>query len=265
MARALRTNPPLPPLSSTSPVHTTNAQALAPVISIREFKAHCQTCGMRELCLPVGFNNDEMRQFDAVVTHRTRLQKYESLYAPGDPFRALYAIQLGSLKTVVASEDGRKQIAGYHMPGEIIGFDGIANDAHRAGAIALQDAELCALPFTDIEHLARTMPALQRNLHRIMSREITRDHVAMLMLGSMRAEERVAAFLLNLADRYQRLGYSPTEYVLRMSREEIGSFIGLKLETVSRLLSRFHQEGYIHVQGRTVKLLNPGALKRIIG
>jgi len=220
---------------------------------------------MRELCLPAGFTSDEMKQFDALVEHRTKLNRNEFLYRAGKPFQALYAIQFGSLKSVVLAEDGREQVTGYHMLGEIIGFDGIGNDVHCVGAIALEDTEVCALPFVGIESLARTMPALQHNLHQMMAREITRDQTAMLMLGSMRAEERVAIFLLNLSDRYRRRGYSPTEYVLRMTREDIGSYLGLKVETVSRLFSRFHQEGWIHVQGRTVKLLNAGALKQIVG
>ena len=206
-----------------------------------------------------------MKQFDALVEHRTKLNRNDSLYRAGEPFHALYAIQFGSLKTVVLAEDGREQVTGYHMLGEVIGFDGIGTDLHCAGAIALENTEVCALPFVRIESLARTMPALQRNLHKMMAREITRDQTAMLMLGNMRAEERLAVFLLNLSDRYRRRGYSPTEYVLRMTREEIASYLGLRLETVSRLFSRFHQEGWIHVQGRTVKLLNAGALKRIVG
>ena len=220
---------------------------------------------MRELCLPVGLTSDEMKQFDALIAHRTKLKKNDTLYRAGEPFHALYAIQFGSLKTVVLAEDGREQVTGYHMLGEIIGFDGIGTDRHCAGAMALEDTEVCALPFVGIENLARTMPTLQHNLHQIMSREITRDQSAMLMLGSMRADERLAMFLLNLADRYRRRGYSSTEYVLRMTREEIGSYLGLKLETVSRLFSRFQDEGLIQVQGRAVKLLDSVRLKRIVG
>ena len=146
-----------------------------------------------------------------------------------------------------------------------IGFDGIGTDRHGLGAIALEDTEVCVLPFHNIENLARILPALQHNLHQIMSREIMRDQSAMLLLGSMHADERLAVFLLNLADRYRSRGYSSTEYVLRMTREEIGSYLGLKLETVSRLFSRFHEAGLIQAQGRGVKLLDSVALKRLVG
>jgi CRP/FNR family transcriptional regulator, anaerobic regulatory protein len=239
--------------------------SLAPVLSICTFKAHCQTCSLRELCLPAAFTSDEIKQFDALVAERTRLKCHDSLYRAGDPFYALYAIRSGSLKTIVIGEDGREQVTGYHMLGEIVGFDGIGTDRHGVEAVALEDTEACLLPFTRIENLARTMPVLQHNLHQMMSAEITRNHSVMLMLGSMHAKERLALFLLNLADRYRCRGYSSTEYVLRMTREEIGSFVGLKLETVSRVLSRFHQQGLIHVQGRAVKLIDRVGLKQIVG
>jgi len=246
-------------------VGVNDAVNAARVASVHDFKAHCQNCGMRELCFPVALTSDEMKQFDALVSHRTKLEKGDSLYRAGEPFGALYAIQFGSLKTVVLAEDGREQVIGYHMLGEIIGFDGIDGGHHHAGAIALEDTEVCALPFVSIANLARIMPAMQQNLHCMLSTEHSRAQNVMLMLGSMHAPERLAAFLLNLADRYRHRGYSSTEYVLRMTRDEIGSYLGLKLETVSRLFARFHQEGLIHVQGRSVKLLNTVALKQIGG
>jgi len=236
-----------------------------PAISIHHLKSHCQTCSLRELCLPVGLTIDEMKQVDTLIAHRTRVRKHEALYRAGEPFHALYAIQFGSLKTTVLAEDGREQVTGFHMLGEIIGFDGIATDLHVAGAIALEDTEVCVLPFLSIENLARTVPVLQHKLYQIMSREITRDQSLMLALGSMRAEERLAVFLLNLAERYRLRGYSSTEYELRLTREELGSYLGLQLETVSRLLSRFQEQGLIQVQGRAMKLVDPAALKRIIG
>jgi CRP/FNR family transcriptional regulator len=259
---------PLPEVTVPPPspaARAGSAASPAPVISLRDLKTHCSTCSMRELCLPGGLNTDELKQIDALVGNRTKLKKNDSLYRAGEPFHALYAIRLGSLKTTVLAEDGREQVSGYHMLGDIIGLDGIGTDRHGCQAIALEDTEVCVLPFERIEELARCLPSLQHNLHQFLSREISRDHNIMLLLGSMRAEERLAVFLLNLAERYRRRGYSSTEYVLRMTREEIGSYLGLKLETVSRLFSRFQETGLIQVQGRAVKLLDPGALKQIIG
>ena len=250
--------------SATAGPGSTGASSAA-VISLRDLKVHCSTCSMRELCLPVGLNPDDVRQIDALLGSRVKLKKGDTLYRAGDPFASLFAVRLGSLKTTVLAEDGREQVSGYHMLGDIIGLDGIGSERHGCQAIALEDTEVCVLPFERLEDLSRAVPSLQHNLYQFLSREISRDHNIMLLLGSMRAEERLAVFLLNLADRYRRRGYSSTEFVLRMTREEIGSYLGLKLETVSRLFSRFQEEGLIQVQGRAVKLLDPAALKQLVG
>ncbi len=235
------------------------------VVSLRELKTHCSTCSMRELCLPVGLSGDDLKAVDAAVGNRARLKKGDSLYRAGDAFAALYAVRLGTLKTTVLAEDGREQVAGYHLQGDIIGLDGLGTDRHGCGAVALEDSEVCTIPFEHLEELARDLPPLQRNLHQFLAREISRDHSVMLLLGSMRAEERLASFLLNLSERYRSRGYSSTEFVLRMTREEIGSYLGLKLETVSRLFSRFQEEGLLKVSGRNVKLTDIAALRRLVG
>ena len=245
--------------------HTAPAPALTPVISIHELKAHCASCGMRELCLPVGLDPDAMAQFDEVVSNRRRVKKRDALYRPGDRFTALYAIRLGTFKTLVVTEDGREQITGYHMAGEIVGLDGISDDRHACQAVALEDGEVCILPFNRLDELAHDVPVLRRNLYRVISKDICNDQNMMLLLGSRCAEERLALFLLDLAGRYQMRGYSSSEFVLRMTREEIASYLGLKLETVSRLFSRLHEEGLIQVQGRAIKLLDSVALKKLVG
>jgi CRP/FNR family transcriptional regulator len=233
------------------------------VVSLRDLKAVCQTCSMRELCMPNGLDNDEMAEIETLVGSRRRLRKGDTLYDTGDALDALYAVRVGSLKTAVLAEDGREQITGYHMQGDIVGLDGMATDRHVSRAVALEDTEICVMPFDHLESLAQRVPALQHNLRRFLAREISRDQSVMLLLGSMRAEERLAAFLLDLAERYRRRGYSSTQYVLRMTREEIGSYLGLKLETVSRLFSRFQQEGIVRIQGRDVTLLDPSALRQL--
>lgn len=235
------------------------------VVSLRELKTHCSTCSMRELCLPVGLSGDDLKAVDAAVGNRSRLKKGDSLYRAGDAFSALYAVRLGTLKTTVLAEDGREQVAGYHLQGDIIGLDGLGTDRHGCGAVALEDSEVCTIPFEHLEELARDVPPLQRNLHQFLAREISRDHSVMLLLGSMRAEERLASFLLNLSERYRSRGYSSTEFVLRMTREEIGSYLGLKLETVSRLFSRFQDEGLLKVSGRNVKLTDVAAIRQLVG
>jgi len=235
------------------------------VIAFCELKPHRASSSMRELCSPLTLDPEEMRQLDQVASSRTRVRKRDSLFWPSDAFTALYAIRLGTFKTLVLTEDGREQITGYHMAGEIVGLDGIGNDHYACQAVALEDSEVCVLPFDQLDELAHNVTALRRNLYRFISNDICRGQNMMLLLGSMRAEERLALFLLNLAQRYQTLGYSSSEFVLRMTREEIASYLGLKLETVSRLFSRLQEEGLIQVQGRAVKLLDSSALKRLVG
>lgn len=226
-------------------------------------KVACSNCNLRELCMPSGFTVDEMKKVDDVVEKRRRVKQGEHLFSSGDVFTSLYAIRTGFFKTSVSSEDGREQVTGFQMAGEIIGMDGIVSDHHNCNAIALEDAEVCVMPFSDIENLSRELPALQRHVHKIMSREIVRENSVMMLLGNMRAEERLAAFLLNLVQRLHARGLSQSELVLRMTREEIGSYLGLKLETVSRAFSKFSEDGIIEVKQRYVKILSPDVLKKI--
>ncbi len=235
------------------------------VISIHDLRTHCTNCSVRELCLPTGLDEDEVDKLVEILGSRLKLKKGEVLFRNGAAFTALFAIRLGSFKTTVLSQDGREQVAGYHLQGDVIGLDGLSTDKHGCEAIALEDSEACVIPFDKLEDLSRTIPGVQHNLNRIVGGEISADHRVMLLLGSMRAEERLAAFLLSLSERYKRRGYSSTEFVLRMTREEIGSYLGLKLETVSRLFSRFQEEGLLQVQGRAVKIVDLPSLKRVFG
>ena len=225
----------------------------------------CSGCGLRTQCLTVGLDALGLQAFEEIVSQRIRVPKGTALYRPGDAFRAFYAIRSGSCKSVVVTEDGREQVAAHHMRGEIVGSDGLATLAHESELIALEDSEVCMIPFERLEELARRDARVQHALHRMLAVEIGRERGVMLMLGAMRAEQRLASFLLDLSRRYRERGYSSTEFVLRMTREEIGSYLGLKLETVSRLFSRFQAGGLVQVQGRTVKLLDPIALKQLVG
>lgn len=236
---------------------------MQPVLNLETIKVACSNCNLRELCMPVGFNVDEMKRLDEVVEKRRRVKQGELLFNSGDTFTSLYAIRTGFFKTCVTSEDGREQVTGFQMAGEIIGMDGIVSDRHNCNAVALEDAEVCVMPFATVEDLSRELPMLQRHVHKIMSREIVRENSVMMLLGNMRAEERLAAFLLNLLQRLHARGLSQSELVLRMTREEIGSYLGLKLETVSRAFSKFSEEGIIEVKQRYVKILDADALKKI--
>lgn len=235
-----------------------------PPISQESIKVACSNCNLRELCMPMGLNNNELQRLDEVVANRKKIKRSETLFRNGERFTSLYAIRTGFFKTSIVAEDGRDQVTGFQMAGEIMGLDGIVNDHHTCDATALEDAEVCVMPFNRIEELSREITALQRHVHKIMSREIVRENGVMLLLGSMRAEERLAAFLLNLVQRLHARGFSQSELILRMSREEIGSYLGLKLETVSRTFSKFMDEGIIDVKQRHLKILNTQALKDIV-
>lgn len=241
-----------------------SSTATVPPLKATEFKVACSNCNLRELCLPVGFSDREFERLDTLVATRRSLKRGELLFRNGDVFESLYAVRTGFFKTRVSSEDGRDQVTGFQMAGEIIGLDGIVNDHHTCDAVALEDAEVCVMPFERIEELSREVNALQHHVHKIMSREIVREHGVMLLLGSMRAEERLAAFLLNLVQRLHARGFSQSELILRMTREEIGSYLGLKLETVSRTFSKFVDDGIVEVKQRHVRILSPEALHRIV-
>ncbi len=214
--------------------------------------------------MPVGLSDQDLLRIEEVVETKRKVKRGANLFSDGDAFSALYAIRTGFFKTCVSTEDGREQVTGFQMAGEIMGLDGIVSDHHTCNAVALEDAEVCVMPFDQIENLSREVKALQHHVHKIMSREIVREHGVMLLLGSMRAEERLAAFLLNLVQRLHARGFSRTELVLRMTREEIGSYLGLKLETVSRTFSKFAEEGSIEVKQRHVQILDPQALQQIV-
>ncbi|MFK8078856.1 MAG: fumarate/nitrate reduction transcriptional regulator Fnr [Granulosicoccus sp.] len=227
-------------------------------------KAACANCNLRELCVPGTISSQELEQLDSIVAMRRRVKKGATLFHAGEEFKALFAVRSGFFKSCLSTDDGRDQITGFQVPGELMGLDGVATERHGVDAIALEDSEVCILPYHDLERIARNFAPLQHQLHRVMSREIIREHGVMLLLGSMKAEERVAAFLLNMSERYKRLGYSAEEFILRMTRQEIGSYLGLKLETVSRTFSRFQDQELIEVRGKSVKLLRLDGLRQLI-
>ncbi len=227
-------------------------------------KVACSNCNLRELCWPVGLTPEELVRIDKLVGIRKSVKRGSLLFHTGEKFTSLYAIRTGFFKTCINTEDGRAQVTGFQMAGEVIGLDGIVNDQHTCDAVALEDAEVCVMPFDRIEEISREVNALQRHVHKIMSREIVREHGIMLLLGSMRAKERLAAFLLNLVLRLQARGFSKSELVLRMTREEIGSYLGMKLETVSRTFSKFSDNGVIEVNQRHIQIRDAEALQRIV-
>ncbi len=245
-------------------MHTPLKSKIDIVPPMEALRSACSQCNLRELCLPLGLQAEEIERLDTLVADRIKLKRGDHLYRADDQFEAIYAIKAGFFKTDLLTEDGRDQVTGFQMAGEILGMDGISNDRHSCNAVALEDSEVCRIPFATLEQLASEIRTLQSHFHRVMSREIVRDQGVMMLLGKMRAEERLAAFLLNLSQRFTARGYSPAEFHLRMTRDEIGSYLGMKLETVSRCFSRFQEEGLISVQQKHIRIIDIPGLKRLI-
>jgi CRP/FNR family transcriptional regulator len=227
-------------------------------------KGTCINCNWKKLCLPIALNPQELSRFDKMITVRRKLRRNEALFQNGDDFAGLYAIRSGFFKTSTALELGREQVTGFRMPGEILGLDGIVNDHHSCNVVALQDAEVCLLPLDRIAQRSPLVKKLQHHIHRIMGREIVRAQQAMLMLGSMRADERLAVFLLDFVERLHAHGFSRTEVILQMTRTDIGSYLGLKLETVSRIFARLIEKDMLEVKQRHIHILDPVALVQSI-
>ena len=235
----------------------------ATIINISNIRATCKECALREHCIPQGLDEADLGALDRVVKRRRKLKKGELLYRAGDPLRSLYAIFSGSIKTTGLMEDGRAQVTGFYLSGELLGIDAINSARHPCTAEALESSEVCEIPYPALEELAQHVPHLQHHLFQIMSREIARDEQMLLMLGRMSAEERLAACLLSFFRRQARLGLNGRDLKLSMLRQDLGDYLGLALETVSRLFSRFQEEGLIKVEGRHIQLRDPARLEAL--
>ncbi len=216
---------------------------------------------MRDLCLPVGLNSNEIEILGNLVNHKRAVKRGKYLHRTGTSFQSLYAVRRGFFKTFILEKDGRQQVTGFHMTGELIGLDAISAEIYTCDAVALEDSEVCEVPFSKLEEISRVIPSLMKHFHKIMSGEIVKDHEVMMLLGSMKAEERLITFLLNLSGRFSKRGYSSVDFVLRMTREEIGNYLGLKLETVSRAFSKLQEESIISVNNKHIHIHDMDRLK----
>lgn len=242
-----------------------NRKEPAPVIQLSSIKAACGNCGLKDLCLPLGLSSQDLDALESIVQRRRKVKRGEQLFSMGDPLGALYAVRSGAFKSSELLDDGRVQVTGFHLSGELLGIDAISDERHPGSAEALETSEVCELPYAKLETLAREIPGLQHQLLRLMSGEIAREGALLMMLGKMNAEERLLACLLNFSQRQQRLGFSGTSFRLHMSRQDIGDYLGLALETVSRLFSRFQEERLIAVCGKHVEIENMDGLQRRLG
>ncbi len=228
-------------------------------------RSACEHCALNGICLPEDLAGKERQDFTALIFQHKRLHAGQALFRAGETFNNLYFVKTGSLKTVVLLDDGREQVTGFHLAGDVLGVDAISSPTHPSEAVALEDTHVCAIPFAQLTRMSHRVEHLQTYVQRLLAREVVRDQGLMLLLGRMQADERVAAFLLNLSKRAKARGYSPIEFTLPMAREEIGNYLGLTLETVSRCFSRLKSAGVLEVDNRHIRILNVAALQKVIG
>lgn len=224
----------------------------------------CSNCRLNELCLPIALNKTEIHQLDEIVQRNRPLKKGDHLYRQNDAFKSVYAVRSGSFKSYLLGPDGQGRVTGFFMPGEIIGMDGIAAKSYTNSTVALEHASVCEIPFSQLERLSHQLPSLQHHFFAIMGNEIAKDQQIHTLLSSYTAEERIASFILSLSARNARVSLSPDRFLLHMTRGDIGEYLGLTLETVSRIFTGLQKKGVIAVRNKEVEILDSERLKAII-
>jgi len=228
-------------------------------------QAHCKDCSLATLCLPLSLNMEDMNALDEIVKRGRPLKKGEFLFRQGDVFDSVFAVRSGALKTFSLSDSGEEQITGFHLPSELVGLSGMDTETYPVSAQALETTSVCEIPFERLDELSILLPQLRRQLMRVMSREIRDDQQMMLLLSKKTADERIATFLVNLSARFRARGFSPNQFRLAMSRNEIGNYLGLAVETVSRVFTRFQQNQLLEAEGKSVHILDPIELCALAG
>jgi len=227
------------------------------------YRVNCGNCRLAGICLPLALESEDVVQLDEIIQRGKPLQKNQHLYREGDNFESVYAVRSGTLKAYKTTDDGREQVTGFYFPGEILGMDGISNNVHASSALALETAAICEIPFTSLEKLSTSMPALQRHFFQLMSHEITEDQQLITLLSKNSADERVAALILSISTRNARRKLSATQFRLPMSRVDIGNYLGLTVETVSRVLGRMQKMELLRVDNKEIEILDAQGLRNM--
>lgn len=233
------------------------------VIKLSELKNHCKNCSMYDLCLPLGLESGDLDSLDKVIKRRQSVNKNNFLYRMGEPLKSVYAVRSGSFKSYLTNPDGTEQIIGFALPGELLGMDAISEERHTCTAKALETSSVCKIPFERLETLALQIPNLHRQLLRLMSKEIQQDQNLMLLLAQMPAETRLASFLLGMSERLSNRGYAANDFNLSMSRGDIANLLGMAVETISRLLSHFQDNGVLKVERKHITILKLDTLRKL--
>lgn len=234
------------------------------VVTFETIKVACKDCSLATLCLPMGLDPDDVERLDSIVNRSRPFHRGDHIFRESDKFHSLRVITSGSIKTYTPNENGSEQVLGFHLPGEVIGLDAIQNDQHTCSAVALETTAVCDIPFDQLESLSGSISSLQHQIYRLLSREIGHETEMLTLLGKKSAEERLATFLLSFSERFKKRGFSATDFFLSMSRHEIGNYLGLAVETVSRLFTRFQDEGLLQVERKHVQLLDMVRLNEMV-
>ncbi|MFK2891882.1 cyclic nucleotide-binding domain-containing protein [Dyella flagellata] len=232
----------------------------SPIADDGDAEHFCHTCAFSGACIAVGYGKKELAELHCLVEHVSSYREGEYVFRTGDPFRAIYAVRAGTVKTSLVDEEGREHVLGFYLPGEVIGLNAIYPDRFPCDAVALEDAQFCRFSFPAMSALATRLPAVQQHLFRLISKELGS---ASLLAGDYSADERMAAFLVDLGERYAARGFSGTHFRLSMSRGDVANYLRLAAETVSRVFSRFRTQALIDVNGRMLVLRDPVRLRKI--
>jgi len=235
------------------------------VVPLSKRKIACKDCSLFQICLPVGISGEELERLEQIIQRRRPVKRGDHLYHGGEPFRSIYAVRSGSIKSYVPTESGNEQVTGFHLPGELLGLDAISPKVYPCSAKALETTSVCEIPYEQFELLSIELPVLHRQLISLMSKEIFEEQSHTVLLGKKSAEERLAAYLFSISSRYHRRGFSASEFYLSMSRNDIGNYLGLAVETVSRMFTRFQAEGLLDVERKHIIIHDLARLKELAG
>lgn len=235
------------------------------VVSLSQIKLACKNCSLHQLCLPLGISEGDLDRLEQIISRKRPIRRGEHLYSQGEPFRSIYAVRTGSVKLYTIGDDGTEQVNGFYLPGELVGLEGVSDNHHPSAAQALETTSVCEIPFQRLDQLIGDLPSLRHQVLRIMGREIRDEHNLLMLLGKKDAEAKLAAFLLSLSNRFNDRGFSPAEFRLSMTRSDVGNYLGLAVETISRLLGRFHDSGILTADGKLIRVHDLATLRRLAG
>jgi CRP/FNR family transcriptional regulator, anaerobic regulatory protein len=245
-------------------IRLTNAEDTAAITPcVHDYQVNCGNCRLNAICLPIALESDDIEQLDNIIQRSKPIQKNQHLYREGDGFESVYAVRSGTLKAYRTTDDGKEQVTGFYFPGEILGMDGISNNTHASSAKSLETSAVCEIPFSSLEKLSTLIPSLQRHFFQLMSREITEDQQLITLLSKNSADERIAALMLSISARNARRKLSASNFRLPMSRVDIGNYLGLTVETVSRVFGRMQKLELLRVDNKEIEILDAAGLQDI--